>query len=244
MGLLSSIYNLRDDIARFDDVADAIDDLATGFMSNTVVTATGSVSANDGLIFVNNSSNITLTLPAPSTCQGKTFAFVKVSDNVNTATIAAAAGSIFNKGDNVLRRRGDVRIYVSNGANYFSLDLEHFSAGGNSFTPTYSGHASMTWTNVTTISARWWELGANLRYVSIEALGTVGGTLNNRLTVTVPFNVAGNYQSLQCALTQGSFLKIATAWGGFGALITIEKIDETNFSAGSVVFGMQGIVRI
>lgn len=244
MSFSDTFYNLRSANSTMVQVADAIDGLARGETSNSTVTATGSETASsDGIIFVNNSSNITRTLPAPSAAQGKRFIYVKISDNANTCTIATPSGSIFNKGDNVLRQRNDIRIYVSNGSNYFSLDGEDFPSSGTSWTPVYGGNNLMTWTGVTTVIAAYWPLGSNLRFVTLEASGTIGGTPDNTLTIGMPFVLAGSYQNIPCALTQSTFPSIASAWA-FSSTVQIQKPDASNFSAGSIIFGMQGIVRI
>lgn len=244
MSFANTFYNLRSANATMVQVADAIDGLAAGRSSNAVVSATGSdLITSEGVIFVDNSSNITRTLPAPAAAQGKVFVYIKVSNNANTCTIATPSGSIFNKGDNVLRQRDDIRIYVSNGSNYFSLDSENFPTAGTTWAPVYGGNNSMTWTGVTTVHAAFWPMGSSLRFVALEASGTIGGTPDTTLTIGMPFTFAGNYQMIPCNLTQSTFPSVASAWA-FGSVLQIQKPDVSNFSAGSVIVGLQGIVRI
>lgn len=54
--------------------------------------------ANVHKITVSNTSNITITLPAPSTCRGREYIFKKITNNSNTVTLVATGGALVEDG--------------------------------------------------------------------------------------------------------------------------------------------------
>jgi hypothetical protein len=244
MGTFADIYNLREDIARMNDVAEAIDSLSLGTTTTSTVTLTGSDSATSPeCIFVNNSTNITRTMPSPSTCAGKVFKYVKISNNANTCTIAAASGSIFGDYSNVLNARGDFVAYISNGANYFQLSGNVLN--WTSWTPTYIPSGSMTFTSVTTDLAQY-ALSSNLVYIRMRFNGTIGGTLSTALGVSTPIdpNIGsfGLESGMICRINNvGIRLGVALSQGATSPRrFDITRYDFVNLTAGNFSCSISG----
>jgi hypothetical protein len=244
MSLVQTLFGLRQGSPTIEQVADAIDFAYNGQNSNSVVTATGSITPDaSGCIFVDNSANITLTLPAPANCQGRIFKYVKISDNTNTCTIATASGSIFGDYSNVLGARGNFVVYISNGANYFQLS-------GNvlnwiSWTPTYIPSGSMTFTSVTTDLAQY-ALSSNLVYIRMRFNGTIGGTLSTALGVSTPIdpNIGsfGLESGMICRINNvGIRLGVALSQGATSPRrFDITRYDFVNLTAGSFSCSLSG----
>jgi len=246
MSIANNLYNLRSSNATMVQVADAIDGIASGISSNKVVTATGSeVATDEQIIFINNTTNITRTLPAPnaSQAQGKRFVFIKISDNSNTCTIATPSGSIFGDLSNVLSARSHYVAYISNGANWFQI-------GGNvlrwiSWTPTYIPSGSMTFTSVTTDLAQY-ALSSNLVYIRMRFNGTIGGTLSTALGVSTPIdpNVGsfGLESGMICRINNvGVRLGVALSQGATTPRrFDITRYDFINLTAGNFSCSLSG----
>lgn len=58
------------------------------YVSHRVITATGAITVDDNILIINNGATaITLTLPAPATCVGKTFTIVRYAGSTGGITI-------------------------------------------------------------------------------------------------------------------------------------------------------------
>jgi hypothetical protein len=236
MSLAQTLFGLRQGSPTIEQVADAIDFAYNGQNSNSVVTATGSIAPDaSGCIFVNNSSNITLTLPAPSTCQGKVFKLVKISDNANTCTIATAAGSIFASQTNVIRARNDQRTYVSNGANYIMIGAD--GSDWISYTPSISAGSPMTVSDVTFQRAQYKLLGDRVD-LRIQFNATLGGTASFAVFCPLPSGVtSAAIFPLSCVYSQPLDGGMVSGNGSFAFSdrIDIRKPDASNFTVASTI---------
>lgn len=183
MSFAEELFNLRSPNATMVQVANAIDGLASGRKSNVVFSNSGLETVDsENVIFINNLTDITRTLPAPSTCEGKIFIYVKISNNSNTCTISAASGSIFGDYSNVLSARSHYVAYVSNGANYFQLLGSHLN--WISWTPTISVVAPFT---ISSITSNGFYAKEGLKvHVRLRFSATLGGTVASTIQVTTP----------------------------------------------------------
>lgn len=98
-----------------------------------------------------------------------------------------------------------------------------------SWQPAYSGAGAMTWTSVTTTTARYKVVGGNV-FLELDATGTIGGTLNVSLYTTLPFTF------LDIALGIGAIDGAQNA--GFGRLyasnsLECYKYNSANWTAGA-----------
>lgn len=241
---LSTDLGLRNKAATLNQVADAFDYAVGNQKSNTVVSASGTESVlADGIIFVANTTDITRTMPAPSTCQGKIFTFVKVTDNLNTCLINTASGLILGGDNNLLRRIGDQRSYISNGTAYFMLSNSPYR-GAFTYTPSYSASGSMTFSVSALTYARYW-LTDDLMDIQIRLEATVGGTVSTDLNISSPFAANGSEQVIPLqwrqSLSGTPILGIATI---NGSTISCRKSDASNWSLNTVSLILNGRVRI
>ena len=63
-------------------------------------------------------------------------------------------------------------------------------AAWTSWTPTYGANGSMTYTSVTTDYAKYIQIGKTVHF-QMSAFGTIGGTVDTRLTFTLPIDTLG-----------------------------------------------------
>lgn len=248
MSFAEELFNLRSPNATMVQVADAIDGIASGRKSNVVFSGSGSETVDsENVIFINNSTDITRTLPAPSTCQGKTFIYVKISANANTCTISAASGSIFGDYSNVLSARRHYVAYVSDGANYFQLGGS--SLASITWTPTYTPSAGMTLGTVTTNRAFYQRRGNTAYFEILFTTGTIGGTLGNNIRVSLPINLADletpfsgfHRQPLDSGTIPSAH---GRATGSPINGIVVRKHDGSNFTANTLQLGISGWARL
>jgi hypothetical protein len=247
MSFANTIYNLRSANATMVQVADAVDGLASGRKSNLGVTATGSETiATENVIFVNNSSDITRTMPSANTAQGKTYIYVKVSDNTNTCTIAAASGSIFGEHSNVLSARGHYIAYVCDGANYFQIS-------GNvlnwvSWTPTFNTVGGMVVTVNTNHACRYAKLGTEV-YFDIDLSVTTSGTASGWLELNnIP---AGAGLSANARPLVGIFRQPASggdAWLSScfcaGTTLNVRRVEGGDYTLDTLRLRISGVRRV
>lgn len=98
-----------------------------------------------------------------------------------------------------------------------------------SWTPTYAGSGSMTWTSITTNHALYCQIG-KVVFFSIRAQGTFGGTAAATITFTLPITptqVVGG----ACLIDDGS--RVSGNWLNSGGTALVNRYDATNFSLGT-----------
>lgn len=104
--------------------------------------------------------------------------------------------------------------------------------------PVYSGGASMTYSSVTTDIARYKILGETA-LISINAMGTTGGTANSNLQFTAPISpkFTGDFDTLDMALAEdGSFSARSVGfmfWSNASSTWTVRKSDSSNWGLGA-----------
>lgn len=247
MSFANTIYNLRSANATMVQIADAIDGLASGRKSNLGVTSSGSETVStENIIFVNNTTNITRTMPAANTAQGKNFIYVKVSDNANTCTVAAATGSIFGEHSNVLSARGHCIAYVCDGANYFQIS-------GNvlnwvSWTPTFATIGGMTVTLNTNHACRYAKLGTEV-YFDIDLSVTTSGTASSWVeinNVPVGTGISANVRPLVGVFRQpgaSSDLWVGSCFS-VGATLNMRRVEGGNYTLDTLRLRISGVRRV
>lgn len=236
------LYNLRSANATRVQIADAIDGLASGRMSSKVVTATGSESVTtEGVVFVNNSSSITLTLPLPSTCEGKVFTFVKISSNSSPATIATSGGTLQGTLKNELSVSYDYLSYVSTGVDY--IQIAGISSGINSFTPTFTPIGDMAVTINTTHAATYWYVGRSV-FFDIDLTLTTSGTASSWLQLNFPSGIVitSNSRPVACNYSQPSAEATQLLASCFvqPTIMFIRKVEGGNFSLDTIRVRVSG----
>lgn len=114
---------------------------------------------------------------------------------------------------------------------------------GTSWTPTVTPSGSMTYTGVTT-SAIYIDMGTYY-VVDVRSTGTVGGTPSNTFTITnLPFTaVTGTESALTINVSDNG-----SQQGGFGYVsgsdsFIVRKYDGSNYTAGTAIFRVNGIIR-
>ena len=93
-----------------------------GKVSVTTVTTSYTAKSSDAVILVNNSANVTITLPAASGRSGHTYHILKISDNVYTVTIDGSGSETVNDNATLILRDylQGIRI-VCNGSEWFAI---------------------------------------------------------------------------------------------------------------------------
>jgi hypothetical protein len=109
--------------------------------------------------------------------------------------------------------------------------------------PTFGANGSMTFTGITSLRAEYFEIGAGYIYFNLDGLGTIGGTLNNEITFTLPTGFAGNYQNIKGGFTQLDFISSCDPWLQSSPTVRVSKPDRSNFTSGSLLFGFNGIYK-
>lgn len=105
------------------------------------------------------------------------------------------------------------------------------------YVPTWSGKGSMTFTGITNDRAEYVQIG-KVVWVYIKSRGTIGGTLNNEMYVTLPVTAATSGPALEMpaiVLDPTSGLG-GYCFGGSATLLTFIRPAAANYSAGSVAF--------
>lgn len=244
MSVADLLYNLRSKNATMVQVANAIDGLASGRLSARVVTTTGTEEPTDeGIIFVNNTSDISRTLPAPSAAENKRITYIKISSEPNTCTINTPSGAIFQAVPTVLSRRGDYITFISNGVNYFVIDYSIHSL--SSWTPTVTTSGSMGITT-TLINGRFKEhFGKVDFYLRLE--GSLSATLSNTIFFTLPVTASSSVtqQSLNCRIVQpGQYTENAICFNNSTTQVSIFRESEANYLSGAYQLVIQGFYFI
>jgi len=116
----------------------------------------------------------------------------------------------------------------------------HFSKFANpqgfpqwfSYTPTYGGSVSMTYTSVTTTHAKF-SIQGNVCTISAYFQGTTGGTASNALTFTAPVASINNIAYVGGIVGDGgTTLAGSVLFNSSTTVITCRKYDVSNFGLG------------
>lgn len=135
-------------------------------------------------------SDMTLTLPSAVTAgDGWRIRVYKTDTTVKLCTIATvSAQTIDNYSTLVLRGQYGYAEIRSDGTNWIIVD---YDSGWATWTPSYSGSGSMTYTSVSTGYARWKQRNKTV-FIAIKALGTAGGTQDTALQFSAPATPANS----------------------------------------------------
>jgi hypothetical protein len=98
------------------------------------------------------------------------------------------------------------------------------------YQPTYSASGSMTYTSVTTTTAKYIIFGQNI-YLNVRTIGTTGGTAATRLQCTAPFTRIDS-SGINVVVQDGSsFIGGNAYWDSSNILVG--RYDGANFGLGS-----------
>ena len=146
--------------------------------------------------------------------------------SATTITVPSGAASIYAVGDQIRLKQGgaykyfsviavaDTTLTVTGGSDYTvanaAITDAAFSKGGGvghpgwfNWTPAYQGHASMTYTSVTTSISKF-SLVGRMCTILLRATGTTGGTASNRLYASLPINARHGDLNAACFIADGT----------------------------------------
>ena len=101
----------------------------------------------------------------------------------------------------------------------------------SSWTPTYGGISSMTYTSVSTTHAVYAQSGKSV-YFSIRADGTTGGTASGAITFTLPVTAERANHTFSCFVTDGSTVA-GWAANSSATVVQVYKYNTVNYGLGS-----------
>lgn len=105
--------------------------------------------------------------------------------------------------------------------------------------PTYSASGAMTFTSVTTTYAKYVDVGG-LRFISLSATGTAGGTASIYLGFTLPSTPVSMGETFTASVRDNSIDKGGFCIQSSGATYYVSRYDNANFTLGSVIIRVQG----
>lgn len=107
----------------FRDIAKSNNAMSDGFLFETTgVTASYTATTADQLLLVNNTSAITVTLPAASEAEGKRFVVKKASNNNHPVTVVVSgSGTIDDSTSQVITTPYTSLDFVSDGSEYWII---------------------------------------------------------------------------------------------------------------------------
>lgn len=191
----------------------------------------GGTSGGSGVAYT-----ITLAPAVTSLVTGMTVMFKSDKANTGNATLQVNATSATaiktTTGFDVHENYFDTDTIVTctwDGTNWITTNTP---CGFASWTPTYAGSGSMTYTSVTTTTAVYQANGSNCTFF-LDAVGTTGGTPSTSLLATPP--IAAVQQDLFAARTDDGGATV-TAGGTISSGLTyieVFKNDVSNYSSGS-----------
>jgi len=100
------------------------------------------------------------------------------------------------------------------------------------WSPTYSANNSMTYTSVTTTSARYIQFG-KLIIFQLQASGTVGGTPSTELRATLPATAAVTISPFAAQCVDGGATIGGCGYISGTTLIAVTRYDVASWSAGA-----------
>ena len=195
-----------------------------------------------------NVYNITLTPAITAYATGQMFVFKTHQANTGAATLnvnSVGAKSLKKNTGNSLDvddiLNGVMVTVIYDGTDFILLghDYPYF----DTWTPTYTGSASMTYTSVTTSVAKYEQIGKRVSF-HIEAFGTVGGTPDHSVEFTLPVTAVDSLCVFAASwIDGGSVSQAGIAELTSTTKVQVRKYDASNWTAGTNrTFTCAGIV--
>lgn len=104
------------------------------------------------------------------------------------------------------------------------------------YTATLIGEGSMTYTSIVTNTFSY-KLDGRIMYLRVYANGTTGGTLNNRINFSIPFDAVNYDNNIQPGVgiwgQDGSLTSFVVVGGDTSGYLGVAKSDNSNYTAGS-----------
>lgn len=116
--------------------------------------------------------------------------------------------------------------------------LAGITGAWTAWSPSYSAAGSMTFGTITTIKARYLQVGKTVT-ASIAFTGTTGGTASNQIKATMPTGLGciDSASVAGCLLVDGAGAGVAgyvtATTGAPTGLLVFERVDGTNFTLGA-----------
>lgn len=120
--------------------------------------------------------------------------------------------------------------------------LNH-GGGWATWTPTYGGTGSLTFTSVTTNLGVYQRHGSLVKFI-LDATGTAGGTTNNGLTVSAPIATSFSSGAFGAFAADGGTSKGAIGRWVSGTNLVVYKYDLSNYTLGTAQIALSGDYRI
>ena len=116
------------------------------------------------------------------------------------------------------------------------------------WTPNYTQYGTMTYTSITTHTARYAIIG-NLCFFKIDSAGTLGGTPTGIIYFSPPITPNPQFTGMGFSFSLGVVLGgiIVQGFGNsnsVGSVFTASKFDKANFSAGAIRFVGYGFYEV
>jgi len=109
-----------------------------------------------------------------------------------------------------------------------------FPATWTAWAPTYGASGAMTYTTVTTTTARYIRIGKLVFFV-IDANGTTGGTANTTLTFTLPVTAASQNHVMGGQIFQASGKAAYAVIAGSTGSVSLYDSSNLSLSAGTYI---------
>lgn len=197
-----------------------------------------------------NAQTITTSPVTASYVAGQKFEFIAGNTNTGATTLnvnSLGAKNVFNSRTGVALKgkeifTGGLYAVVYDGTQFQLLNPSVFSSS-STYTPTLTPAGAMTYSSTSITKAKYWFEDKTCFY-KLEITGTVGGTPNDHITVSLPATNNGeNITAFGTILDNGV---IVSAFGSFASVTAIDvyRYDNAVFTAGTVTFILEGSFEI
>jgi hypothetical protein len=215
-------------------------DFSTGGTVNNV-SGIPFVSGVSTLLRMNNATDTTLT-GVSGGVDGAILTVVRLgAGNVNfphQSASSAAANQFFNvvtSGATSISTGGTATYVYDSASQRWRLTAHTQGAWITPSTPTFGGNGAMTWTGVTAPNTPLYCLNGRVLHWVFDYSGTVGGTPNTSLTITLPTGFVGGSSQMFTMVT--NLTSGLTAFVSCGAAGTTININPSNTPASPATWG-------
>lgn len=184
-----------------------------------------------------NAQTLTLSPPIKAYVAGQRITFIAGFTNTSGLTLSVSgltAKSVLSLAGAALLANeivvGQVVDVIYDGTQF--ILLSPYDTAWQTWTPSYSGASSLTYTSVSTVFARYKRKGKEVT-ILIRASGTTGGTTSTALQFTLPFTAANNNSVGSGYVTDNSANVAAVAFIVSTTVCQVFRYDFGNYTLGA-----------
>jgi len=192
-----------------------------------------------------NAQTVTLTPAITTLTAGGLVHFIPGFTNTGALTVTINGQAATARYKNQACVGGEVVSGVLCRGLYDGAYLQILEHGGGwaTWSPTYGGSGSLTFTSVSTAVAQYQRHGSLIVF-NLTATGTTGGTTNTALTFTAPVSLSGGTPALAAYATD-TVLTGGAAYFSSATTVEVKKADASNWGlAAGKQISVNGVYRV